>query len=347
VDILCPLELQTQKKIQFSGVIIMPIQKSQMHRLMRIAALLKENRYPNSNTLIKEFRRMAEEEELEIECGKKTILRDMKLLETEFKCPLAFDRGRNGYYLKHHGWDFIAPALLDENEMRAAVIGARISEEIFPAPLKNKIRNAVDYLLQNNNPDFLDSANMDGLNILSGLYANIDPEIFQALFQGWQTNRCVKISYADWQGELSERIIEPHTLVFFNNSWYSKAFCHLKKQPRTFALQRIKQARVLPYDDFTPDKEIISSINPDDFLGFEKISNVKLLAKNYALDHLRSSPLHTHQHIHDDGTVEIPAVAKEVLFPFILAQMGNVELLEPTELKNEFKARLQAMLAAY
>ncbi len=36
---------------------------------------------------------------------------------------------------------------------------------IFPASLKNKIRNAVDYLLQNNNPDFLDTANMDGLSI--------------------------------------------------------------------------------------------------------------------------------------------------------------------------------------
>ena len=86
----------------------MPMQKSQMHRLMRIAALLKENRYPNSETLISEFRRIALEEELPIDCGKKTILRDMKVLEQEFNCPLAFDRARNGYYLKHHGWDFIA-----------------------------------------------------------------------------------------------------------------------------------------------------------------------------------------------------------------------------------------------
>ena len=116
----------------------MPLQKSRMHRLMRIAALLKENHYPNSETLVKEFRRIAVEEELEIDCGKKTILRDMKLLETEFKCPLGFDRTRNGYYLKHHGWEFIAPALLDENEMLAAVIGARIAEEIFPPPLKNR-----------------------------------------------------------------------------------------------------------------------------------------------------------------------------------------------------------------
>ena len=321
----------------------MPMQKSQLHRLMRIAALLKENRYPNSETLVKEFRRIAVEEELEIDCGKKTILRDMKVLEHEFNCPLAFDRVRNGYYLKHHGWDFIAPALLDENEMLAAVIGARIAEDIFPSPLKNKIRNAVDYLLQNNNPDFLDTANMGSLSILSGLYANIDPDIFQTLFQGWQSNHCVKIAYADWQGELSERVIEPHTLVFFNNSWYTKAFCRLKNQPRTFALMRIKKAE-LQNSIFDPEQKIIDSINPDDFLGFEKIRNVKLHASSYALDRLKSSPLHTHQVILADGTVEIPAVAKEVLFPFILSQEGNVCLLEPAELKSELKSKLQKML---
>ena len=324
----------------------MPKQKSQMHRLMRIAALLKENRYPNSQTLIKEFRRMAVEEELEIECGKKTILRDMKVLEHEFGCPLAFDRGRNGYYLKHHGWDFISPALLDENEMLAAVIGARIAEDICPAPLKNKIRNAVDYLLQNNNPDFLDTANMDGLHILSGLYTNLDPGVFMTLFQAWQSNNCVKISYSDWQGELSERVIEPHTLVFFNNAWYTKAFCRLKRSPRTFALQRIKSAE-LTGKSFTTKKEIISSVTPDNFLGFEKVRNVKLHAEKCALDRLKASPLHSRQVIHKDGTVDVPAVSKEVLFPFILSQEGNVRLLEPAELKTELKSLLQKMAEQY
>ena len=324
----------------------MPLHKSQIHRLMRIAALLKENRYPNSETLVKEFRRIAVEEDLEIDCGKKTILRDMKVLEKEFHCPLGFDRSRNGYYLKHHGWDFIAPALLDENEMLAAVIGARIAEEIFPAPLKNKIRNAVDSLLQNNNPDFLDTANMEGLNILSGLYSDLEPNIFMILFQGWQSNHCVKISYADWKNELTERIIEPHTLVFFNNSWYTKAFCHLKKQPRTFALRRIKSAELMK-NIFDPDKEIIASVNPDDFLGFEKIKNVKLRAASFVLDRLKSSPLHSEQVIHGDGTVDIPEVAKEVLFPFVLSQEGFAVLLEPAELKDEFKSKLKKMLADY
>ena len=95
------------------------------------------------------------------------------------------------------------------------------------------------------------------------------------------------------------------------------------------------------------DKDIVASVNPDDFLGFKKVNNVKLMVRNYALDRLKSSPLHSRQIIHPDGTAEIPAVAREVLFPFLLSQEGNAVLLEPQELKEEFKKTLQDMLCAY
>lgn len=324
----------------------MPMQKARLHRLMRIVALLKENRFPNSETLVKEFRRLAVEEDLEIDCGKKTVLRDMKILKDEFHCPLAFDRARNGYYLKHHGWDFVSPALLDENEMLAAVIGARISEDIFPSPLKNRIRNAVDQLLRTNNPDFLDTADMGSISILSRLYNTIDPDIFMTVFRGWQSRRCVKISYADYKSELSWRVIEPHTLVFFHNSWYTKAFCHRKNEPRTFALQRIKSAELLP-GAFEPDRNIIDSVNTDEFFGFRKVENVRLKADAHALDSLRAAPLHSRQRIFPDGTVEIPETAKELLFPFLLSLGGGAVLLEPAALRDKFRAELAEMLKKY
>ena len=325
----------------------MPMQKSQLHRLNRIAALLKENRYPNSESLIREFRRISEEEDLNIACVKKTVLRDIKALKNEFHCPIAFDRKRNGYYLKHHGWDFISPALLDEHEMLAAVIGARIAEGIFPSPLKNKIRNAVDYLLRNNNPDFLDTTCMDSLTILSGLNTDLDPDVFMTVFQGWQTHRCVNILYADTRNTLSERVIEPHTLVFFNNSWYTRAFCRKKGEPRNFALQRIHDAKLLKNDAFEPDAELIRSVNPDDFLGFRKVRNVKLKVSGYARNQLAAAPLHSGQKIHADGTVDIPEVSREVLFPFILSQRGLAVLLSPAELRTELQEELRAMLQSY
>ena len=47
----------------------------------------------------------------------------------------------------------------------------------------NKIRNAVDYLLQNNNPDFLNTAHMESLTILSGLHVNLNHDISMMNFE--------------------------------------------------------------------------------------------------------------------------------------------------------------------
>ncbi len=324
----------------------MPRPKSQLHRLTRISALLKENRYPNSKTIMEDFRRIALDDGLQIDCSKKTILRDMKILESEFKCPLAFDRAHNGYYLKHHGWDFIAPALLDENEMLASVIGARIAEAIFPAPLRGKIRNAVDYLLQNNNPDFLDTANLKSLTILSGLYVDINPKIFMNVFEGWQKHQVIRIDYCGYKGELTTRDFEPHTLVFYNNSWYSKGICHLKNETRTFAVHRIKSAELLA-GTFQQNNKIIKSITSDDFLGFEKITNVKLKITKNIRDHFIAQPLHRNQKISSDGIITIPSVSREVLFPCVLAREGQIVLLKPKKLRAEIKTALQKMLKAY
>ena len=166
------------------------------------------------------------------------------------------------------------------------------------------------------------------------------------IFETWQTHRTVKIAYADYRGHLTERIFEPHTLVFYNNSWYSKGFCRLKKQPRTFALHRIRSAEPLP-EHFTPDEKIIRSVTVDDFLGFEKVRNVKLKITKMLRDVLAARPLHSRQSFLPDGTVEIPAVSREILFPFLLAQQGLAELLEPAGLRQEFQEMLRTMLAVY
>ena len=140
--------------------------------------------------------------------------------------------------------------------------------------------------------------------------------------------------------------MEPHTFVFYENSWYTKGFCRLKKAPRTFALQRIRKAELMP-GSFEPDKSIIDSVNTDDFLGFDKVKNVKLKVTDHVRERLAAAPLHSHQIINGDGTVEIPAVAKESLFPFLHSHRGDAILLAPESLRNEFKKELESILKEY
>lgn len=54
------------------------------------------------------------------------------------------------------------------------------------------------------------------------------------------------IKYHDRNGEISERIIEPHVIVFKQGLWYVYAYCRLRKGFRFFKTGRIEYANLLP-----------------------------------------------------------------------------------------------------
>lgn len=71
------------------------------------------------------------------------------------------------------------------------------------------------------------------------------------------------IKYHDRNGTKSERIIEPHVLVFKQGLWYVYAFCNLRNEFRFFKTGRIEYAKIL--DDKFVKKEIGESDLPLDF----------------------------------------------------------------------------------
>ena len=218
----------------------MPISKKQLQRLIRLVSQLKENRYPNCSTFAFAMRKADLDENLNVSCTPKTIFRDIQTLKNDFNAPIKFDKVRNGYYLAHHGWNFSCPQIYDDSEMLAAVIGARIAEHIFPDPMQSQIRNAVDYLLTYNNPDFLDKAQIDSLVIIPSNRTRIDVDIFMGMFYAWQNHKVCHVEYKDSKGNVSERNFEPHALVFFDGVWYSKGFCRTRNEIRTLVLPRIQ-----------------------------------------------------------------------------------------------------------
>lgn len=147
--------------------------KKQIFRLQKFVGQLKENRYPNCKSFSAELRLIDLEYNRNIACSAKTIQRDIRVLREEFGCPIDFDHERNGYYLKHHGWNLDTPVFQEEHEVMAAVLGARVAESIFPEPLRSDIRQVVDTQLANLNPDFLDKAFVNSLTIIPGLKVNI------------------------------------------------------------------------------------------------------------------------------------------------------------------------------
>ncbi len=55
-------------------------------------------------------------------------------------------------------------------------------------------------------------------------------------------NTILKIKYHDRNGELTERSIEPHLILFKQGLWYVFAYCHLREDFRFFKTGRIESA---------------------------------------------------------------------------------------------------------
>ena len=311
--------------------------RMQILRMARIASLLKKNSCPTAEKLLREY------EKLELEDGKtirakyslRTVYRDIDSLRNDFGCPVEYDRVNKTYFLRDHNWEFNCPAQLSESAMLALVIGGRIAEEVFPDPVRGRISRAVDEILKGNSPEFLETALIRSLKVFAGAGAVETSPVFPVVFEAWQKHRRLRILYDDQRGGLQEREVDPHVLFLYLREWRIKAFCHLRNAPRTFVIDRIRTAHMMP-ETFTPDRAIIDSVTPDTVVSYAKLRNVKIRLAGDAPKFAKASRMHSKQKIgkERDGSwmFRIPEVSAEVVVPWILSQKGEAVPLEPPEL---------------
>ena len=324
----------------------MPLNKKQVIRLIKLVAELKENRYPNAKSFSNKLKNADLYENLNIACGERTILRDIKVLKDDFDAPINFDNINNGFYLTHHGWNFQCP-ILGEDQMISLIIGARLAEEMLPEPIKGQIRQAMDERLTNNNPDFLDTAFIDSLIIASTPKVTLDAEIFKPIFQGWQLRRVVKIKYTNSAGEIKERLIEPHALSYHNTIWYTKAYCHSSKTLKVFAIHRIQDA-VLTKSIFEIDIKVARDIKKYGLFDYPRIKDVKLHCLPKTVGYLREQAIAKNLTLkeQEDGSliVTIPSVIEHELLHWVLGEAGAVKILSPQILVDKvLNAALQLL----
>ena len=315
----------------------MPVNKKQLLRLIKLVSELKQNRYPNCQSFADKLLKSDIFENANVACTAKTIQRDIKTLKDDFGAPIEFDCQNNGFYLTHHGWDFLCPPLQDE-EMMASVFGAKVAEDIFPEPVKSQIRKAVDTQLAGNNPDFLDTAFIKTLIVASGVKVEIDPNIFKAVFDAWQGRNALDIKYKAPDGTTSERRVEPHVLTYFNEAWYIKGYCVKSNATRLFAIHRIKSA-VITDKTFEPDKKIINSVINGDVYGYDKVKDIEIWfapeSANYAKERKRRKGEKLTFNKDGAAVLYLPEAVPGEIIKWVMSECGNAKILKPANLANE------------
>ncbi len=157
----------------------------------------------------------------------------------------------------------------------------------------------------------------------------------------------ISFFYTSAHGAGTERIVEPHSLVMKNFSWYLLAFCTLRKEFRVFKLVRIHELTTVderfvrrpvdPHDYFQPAEES------------RHYSNVELSFKasmRYKIQEMFSEDMYE---VQEDGSIlaSFSMPIDDWVVSMILGYGENVKVLSPNSLKETIKDKINSLQQLY
>ena len=255
------------------------------------------------------------------EVSVRTIYRDIDSLSGA-GIPIYTETGRNGGILLMN--DFILDKVILSKEEKQDILIALQSINTI-----QNIRNS--QTLQKLSAIFnLNSENWLEVNFSRWGNEKADNEKFELLKSAIIHQNCIKISYANSYGEISERIIHPLKMSYKSMSWYLKAYCLWKQDYRIFKLTRIIDLEVLT-DSFPHHSFPVL----DENLGQAYNKIVLCFPRNMAYrvyDEFDKTQIQ--QQENGDFIVSVNMPEDEWLIGFLLSFGTQVEIIEPTYLKE-------------
>ena len=316
----------------------MPINKKQLLRLIRFVAELRKNNYPNAASFVRKLREMELDENLNISCSERTVMRDLDTLRKDFDAPISFSQENNGYFLSNPYWELKVPFMDDEMVM-SAMLGAQLAGKIMPSPVREQIRDAVDNSIADNNSELLDRTYIETLLIASCGKTTIPPEIFGTVFQAWRERHVLHLVYQKGStGEVSERDFEPHIVAYHKGNWYVKGVDLADDKVIVLAIFRIQKAELTQYT-FEIRKDILRQTEKEGLFDYPKIENIRVRCSKdiayYLYEQQKAKKLVITPQEDCSLIVVLPPSPETEAVRWILGEGGNVEVLEPQWLREK------------
>ena len=255
----------------------------------------------------------------------RTFHEHRKGIKEMFGVDIECDRSKNVYYVKN-------PEVLDENKLGKWLL--------------NKYSIPKDFATFNG---LRDRALLEEIPLGQ---AFLDP-IMEAMLHNME----LRIDYQQYKGEHMQTFhMQPYALKVFNRRWYLLGYLKEQEELRTIALDRILNLKVLANsfkmpEDFDARKYFadVVGIYVNKDLSIEK---AKIRAYGDQVEYLRSTPLHKSQSECSSKHGEFAEFTYRLcitpdLVSQLLAMGEKVEVLEPEELREEMKKRVNSMFSYY
>lgn len=270
--------------------------------------------------------------------------------------PIIADTGHNGgYSLLHH---FIkSPLLFSMDEKKTLLHAAQFAQEAG-YPLSEALEKATSKLkmYSNQEQERLLSHHVAGFEVINRRgYPAVQP-VLQELERAVANEGSVEISYRNRHEVQSPiRVIDPYGVVNWNNKWYTIAFCHLRKEIRSFRVERILNLTRTPFSfrrppDFSARAFFMNNLLPH-AAGKSGFTSFIIGGKAEALDDLCMHWFLEHHLQERTSTQATFLLEEEHLYthvPYILLPYGkSIQVIEPQNLKNKLVAVASELMEYY
>jgi predicted DNA-binding transcriptional regulator YafY len=318
-----------------------------LERFYKIDSLLKDRKVVSFSTL-----------QSSLGVSRATLKRDLEYMRSSFNAPIEYDREANGYRFgkPRSGPRYELPGLwFNAGEVQALLTTLQLLTNLQPGLLDGQIRPVVERLRS-----ILGSGDHSWEEVVKRIRI-FQPErregksahfgvIAAALLK--RTRLWIR-HYNRKEDRETEREISPQRLVYYRDNWYVDAYCHLREDLRSFAVDAIRDAVLKD----TRAREV-SDAELDEYLGSgygifagRKVEWATLRFSPQAARWVSAQSWHPKQRarVEKDGAyiLEIPYAEDRELVMEILKYGADVEVLAPEALRTRVADALRLAARRY
>jgi predicted DNA-binding transcriptional regulator YafY len=310
--------------------------------MMQIHQAIQSGEFPNASTLAQA-----------LEVSTKSVYRDIDFMRDRLGLPLEYDDQRFGYYYTQDVSAF--PTLqVTEGELFALLVAEKALQQYrgttFEKPLISAFRKMAASLPETVSIHLAEWDQAVSFRTRAEPVLNL--EIFDALAQAAARRQQLILTYrkpGTTQGEA--RTVDPYHLANVNGEWFLFAYCHLRKDIRTFVPTRIlavqPTGRTFPRpQNFSIDQRLQDSFGVHS--GDGKYQVVLRFDPRVA-DYIREKRWHPSQQMRElrDGGVELKLKLSSLpeIQRWVLSWGGHARVIQPPELVEGVRRAAQAILA--
>jgi predicted DNA-binding transcriptional regulator YafY len=306
-----------------------------LERMLRIHQMIQGGHYPNATTLAQE-----------LEVSPKSVQRDLAFMRDRLELPLKYDGARFGYHYTQEVTSF--PSLqITEGELFALLVAEKALQQYrgtsFEKSLLSAFRKMAAAL-----PDTV-SLNLAEWEQTISFRTSAEPiiklEIFDVLARATATRQQLSLDYRKPASKQSEsRVVDPYHLANINGEWFLFAYCHLRRDIRTFVPARILAAKPTGKSFVRPQRFSLAQRLRDSFGVHSGHGEYQVVLQfdELSADYIREKKWHPSQELKElkAGGVELRLKLSSLaeVQRWILGWGGHAVVLEPAELAASVRA---------